>query len=338
MPGCFVSFAQEVFALRSMSTTGKHRFFLQTTTFYATIVNTKKESEVICVRNLTVKRIKTVVGCTSKLKIYIQDPLAGELNINGVPCRKLGILKNGEENMFSIEDTEAKLFVIADQLSKDLYNEYYTIPAGAEDVVLSGKCHYNPLMGNPFRFDGMASEEVLQHRKKNSRKNIPVLVIAVIIGLLVGLLPNILDNIQADQPKTFDSDGIQITLTKEFSKLDPGNMTVCYGTKDKAVLILKEDFSLMEGLENCSVEEYYQMVARNSGLDSSILLQESEGLHYFEYFMVVNEAGDEFYYFCPVFKTSDAFWIVHFSTTAETADTYRPAFIEYAKSIAFTES
>ena len=49
-------------------------------------------------RNLTIHREKTFVGSLVKLKVYIEDTLVNELEINGIPCRKLGDLKNGEES------------------------------------------------------------------------------------------------------------------------------------------------------------------------------------------------------------------------------------------------
>ena len=59
-------------------------------------------------RNLTIKRNKTFVACLAKMKVYIEDASANDLTINGIPCRKLGDLKNGEEKNFSIGENAAK--------------------------------------------------------------------------------------------------------------------------------------------------------------------------------------------------------------------------------------
>ena len=91
-------------------------------------------------RNLTIKRTKSFVGCLGKMKVYIEDPLSNEMTINNTPCRKLSVLKNGEEKTFLIDENEAKVFVIADKLSKGFCNEYYNVPAGEEDVF--GHRHY----------------------------------------------------------------------------------------------------------------------------------------------------------------------------------------------------
>lgn len=121
-------------------------------------------------RHLTVKRNKTFVGCACKLKVYVEDAASAEIQINDVGCRKLGELKNGEEKTFEISEDPAKVYVIADQLSKSYCNEYYQLPAGQEDIALAGQCKFNPAAGNAFRFEGNNSAEVLAHRKKSTAK------------------------------------------------------------------------------------------------------------------------------------------------------------------------
>ena len=112
-------------------------------------------------RNLTITRIKSAVACTAAMKVYIQDEETQELTIGGVPCRKLGNLKNGETATFAISDRAAKVFVIADKASRNYSNDYYPIPAGTEDVTIAGKNKYSPFIGNPFRFEGVTDPEVL---------------------------------------------------------------------------------------------------------------------------------------------------------------------------------
>ena len=67
-------------------------------------------------RMLTIKRTKSFIACLAKMKVYIEDSSSTEIVINDVPCRKLGVLKNGEEKQFEIDEKEAKVFVIADKL------------------------------------------------------------------------------------------------------------------------------------------------------------------------------------------------------------------------------
>ncbi len=55
-------------------------------------------------RKLTIKRQKSIVACLMKVKFYIEDRANGNHNVNGIPCRLLGKLKNGEEKTFEISE------------------------------------------------------------------------------------------------------------------------------------------------------------------------------------------------------------------------------------------
>ena len=123
-------------------------------------------------RNLTIQRRKTFVASLCKLKIYIEDPMSNEITINGVTCRKLGEIKNGEEQTFIIENNAAKVFVIADKLSKNYCCEFFQLPYGDADIYLTGKNKFNILNGNAFIFDNNDNEEVLAARKKNKIKGL----------------------------------------------------------------------------------------------------------------------------------------------------------------------
>ena len=89
-------------------------------------------------RHLTIKRNKSFVGCFGVFKVYIEDAVFGDTTIDGVSCRKLGDLNNGEEKTFEIGEGAVKVYVIADQMSKNFCNEYYQLPEGQEDVSLPG--------------------------------------------------------------------------------------------------------------------------------------------------------------------------------------------------------
>lgn len=104
-------------------------------------------------RNLTIKRNKSFAGCFGKVRVYIEDRNAGELDIKGYPCRKLGELKNGEEKTFSIGNEQLKLFIIGDAMTRDFCMDWKNIPAGANDLRFSGKNTFDPQNGNPFVFD-----------------------------------------------------------------------------------------------------------------------------------------------------------------------------------------
>ncbi|MCH5351016.1 MAG: hypothetical protein J1F39_03500 [Clostridiales bacterium] len=139
-------------------------------------------------RKLTIKRTKSFIGCAAKMKIYIEDSSASELTINNVPCRKIGEVKNGEEKTFEIGEQAAKVYVIADTMSKEYCNDFYVLPEGQDDVYLTGKNRFSLASGNAFRFDNNNNEEALANRKRGTKKGVVVLVVAIAIGAVVGFL------------------------------------------------------------------------------------------------------------------------------------------------------
>ena len=110
-------------------------------------------------RKLTLKREKTFVGCAGKMKVYIEDSTGDFVFGDEIVCRKLGELKNGEEATYEIGEGAALLLVNADSLSADYCYDRYQIPEGGEDISLSGKNTFNPMLGNPFRFNGISEVE-----------------------------------------------------------------------------------------------------------------------------------------------------------------------------------
>ena len=139
-------------------------------------------------RNLTIERRKTFVGCAMKMKVYIEDATSNELVIGGVTCRKLGDVKSGETKTFEVAESSAKVYVIADALSRNYCNEFYQLPEGSEDIALSGKNYFNPFAGNPFRFDNNDNPEVLENRKKGKRMGTIVAICAIVVGFAVGFM------------------------------------------------------------------------------------------------------------------------------------------------------
>ena len=288
-------------------------------------------------RNLTIKREKSIVGCIGKMKVYIEDCEAGELTINGVPCRKIGELKNGEEKTFEISERSAKVCMIADKLSKEYCNEFYQLSEGNENIYLSGKNKFNPASGNAFRFDNNNSEGVSANRKKGTLKGILVLIVALAVGFGVGfgVTSLLFPESKAAQPKTFTCDGMSITLTDEFSEIEAETFTVAYGSKEVAAFILSEPFALYDGSENYTAQEYMELFIEFNGI-SSAEVKNSDGLTFCEYNRTLPSTGEVYTYFAYVYKAEDAFWLVQFATADKNADANREDIAEFAKSVEVT--
>ncbi|MBQ3101143.1 MAG: hypothetical protein IJC50_09145 [Clostridia bacterium] len=282
-------------------------------------------------RNLTIKRTKSFVACLAKMKVYIEDPISGDLVINGVSCRKLGNLKNGEEKIFQIGDAEAKVFVIADKLSKNICNEFWQIPAGVEDVYLTGKNKYNPMTGNAFRFDGAASAEVLQNRKKSNRKSIIVMCAAIVIGVIVGWV-SALNLFSSESDKVFSADNMCVTLTDAFEYAEYDGYTAAFESQKVALFALKEEFAWVEGFSDYTLDEYAELVFAANG--ENYELKKENGLSWFEYTETVS-SGNVYDYYAFLYKSHDAFWMLNFAVSVEDSDKYEAKILEWAKSVEF---
>ncbi len=286
-------------------------------------------------RNLTIKREKTFVACLAKVNVYIEDENNYDLIINNSPCRKLGTLKNGEEKTFEISEASARVYVIADKLSKGFCNEFAEIPYGEEDVILTGKNRFNPATGNAFRFDGEVSEEVLANRKNTFRRGIVVLTIALVIGLIIGAIVGsaigtaLLANNSYSEPKDFSVSDMTVTLTDDFQTASYKGYDLVCQSKKVVVFALCEKFSLYPVMKNWTVDDYTNIVKNNAGAKNTLY---ADGLTYFEYDAV---NGTDYHYYAFVYKTDDAFWFIQFATAKADAEAYKAQIMEWAKSVKF---
>ena len=90
-----------------------------------------------------------------KVKIYIEDNKDYGRIILGYPCKEVGRVKNNSELVIEIDNNEHRIFADVTLQETDVYADMIIIPAGEEDVTISGKNVYSPFKGNPFVFDKM---------------------------------------------------------------------------------------------------------------------------------------------------------------------------------------
>lgn len=301
-------------------------------------------------RRLWIQRHKALAACGTKIKVYMEDAENGELEIRGVLCRKLGEVANGQRKMFPIGHEAVRIFVIGDKLSRNTFNEFCHIPAGTGDVFLSGRNYYQPFSGNPFRFDGNQAPDALQNRETVKKRGRKVLIASLIAGLLLGgllgttvgtAIGRTLGGAVADAsavPQTFRTEGLTITLSSKFSQLDMEGYAACYGAHDAAVFITREPFSMAEGAEKLTLEEYGALVLQNNARAFGVTprLQQTDGLIWFDYDYKNPENGKNMNYFTVVYKGPDAFWMVQFVTETRKAEQYRAEFETYASSVVLT--
>ncbi len=289
-------------------------------------------------RNLTITRTKTFVGCLGRLKVYIEDEL-GDTTISGTKCRLLGRLKNGETDTYEIDEQERRVYVIADKLSKGYCNDSALVPAGSQNVYLSGCPRYNPATGHAFRFDGQADEVAAKSRRKGTVIGVVVLVIAFVFGLVVNLIANgVFDG--PGEPKEFTYEGMTILLTDKFeqeaasvsAEEDYSTMISC---NDVAVFVyhmaLTEDFLDADDTPT----EAAKKIIESGEMDLDTEIKTADGFVWFEDKYV--GGGDLLHDYTMVYKADDSFWLVQFVIFDDDTDEYQPKIMEWAKSVTFDQ-
>ena len=292
------------------------------------IMEFKKKQGGITMRNLTITRTKSFVGCAAKMKVYIEDPVAGDTTISGVTCRKLGTLKSGETATFSIGYEAARVYVIADQVSKNYSNDYYPLEEGVTDVTLTGKNHFNPGAGNPFLFDGVTDPAVLANRKKSGKKGIWVIIVSAILGALIGF-----NNTRTVKAQDFTVDNMTITLTSEFREEELEGFTQCYDSSLVGVVVLKESTDEYPWLADYTLEEYGEDVIWNNDLTDSTLT--SYGDFYYFIYTAQGSNGQPYQYFATVHRNGNDFWLIQFAALQKNFSKMENKFLEWASTVRF---
>jgi len=276
-------------------------------------------------RNLTITRRKSFVACLAKDQVYVRDVQAAELVIDGVPCRKLGEIKNGETKVFQIGEEEQQIFLIADKLSKNYCNATVTVPAGQEDVEFSGM-HQAVFGSNPFRFDNvMLTQEQQVKQKKNARKGIVIMIAAIVLGVLIGnLVPS---NLFKPAAEDFVKEDFRITLTEDFEATPQEDFFAFYQSKTAMVFVVREDKAIFGDI---TLSEYVELVQQaNSRTD----LQPNQSEQYIWFDYTDTPDGQEIYYMVACYESNDAFWVVNFATPAGNRGKYEDVFQGWAESI-----
>lgn len=263
----------------------------------------------------------------------------GDINVQGVRYRLLGLLKNGETRTFEIGEEEQNLFVFFTNSSKNYCNDTYLIPAGMEDVQLSGMPRYNPVNGGAFRFDGEATEVQVKNRKRSTRAGIIVLVAAVVVGIVIGLWQSGLFDGPA-KPKEFTYAGMSITLTNKFteengSEYADTDYDMVYNSGSVAVATFRETFASLpdEYNKNTPLTEYARLLLAANDMPANTEIKSEDGLVWFEDEYSVDDGT--IHNFTMVYKSADAFWMFQFMVYTEDLNKYRPLIMEWAKSVTF---
>ena len=160
-------------------------------------------------------------------------------------------------------------------------------------------------------------------------------ILALVLAIMLCLSGCSAVSLEQEKTALFTSGGMEIVLPDTFREQSADGHTVCYGSPTVTVFALREAFSLADGVEEMTVDEYADLV-RMANVDkspSSITVE--EGFPMMEYTYYVESHEEDFVYLSVMYKAQDAFWTLQFVCSAEDYEEYRPQFIEWAKSVKF---
>ncbi len=146
---------------------------------------------------------------------------------------------------------------------------------------------------------------------------------------------NLLDPTKMPE-KTFTKEGISFTLTEAFFETSVSEYTVAYDSTGIAVWALREEFSLLEGFEDYTLEQYANLLLDANDMKDKPL-NEEDGLMWYEYDFENTQANTTYHYYTFVYKADDAFWMVQFACTVSNVEKYEDAIMGYAKKVTFVE-
>lgn len=280
-------------------------------------------------RRVYLTRERCFAGCLAKLHVYIEDSANGEIEIDGVPCRPVAVLANGETVDFAISEEAKHIFVIAVPGAKNYCGDKILIPEGDNDIELVGRNIYNPGIGNPFRFHGVTDEEALMSRQRDNRKGIAMTAVAVLIGVVFGVI------LSADRlfvkPKSFISDGFEITLTTNFSdKYEDG--VYYFGSNDCSVAVYEYGYADHFTIEAMNADEFLEVLKSSGHFATEASVASESGL-----FLVEDRAesnsGEIRSYMTVFVKGDESYFLFEFGCEIKDYPELRETFIEWASTI-----
>lgn len=283
-------------------------------------------------RRLTMARTNSYVDMLTTLHIYIEDSATGDTLINGIYCRKIGELANGERKTFEIEETAVKIFAILGNVCMDVYDEYYQLPEGSDHVFLSGQNTIHPTDGHMFRFD----QNKNQQRKMSIKKKRTILTISIAASLVLVCLLVVAfwPKGPSSGQKHFVHGDMCITLTDEFEEVTVPGYVAAYMTEHIEVGVKRQEFYQHAALKNYTAKQYAQGMMSQNGIKSSVVSKPGN-IAYFIYTERNVEKGITYQFYCYVYKTTDAFWVIQFDVPLEQVARYDEDIHKWARSVDF---
>lgn len=278
-------------------------------------------------RKITFARNMSSEECFKKVSIFVEDGLCGSEMVGGVPCRRLGSLKNGEQLCCELGEDALRIFALTDGVEPELCTEGFRLDAGDRDLVLSGECCENLQKSGNFRF---GEAKPMRKSLKISKKLIAVLsALLVTCGIAFALALAL-----APEKVSFSVEEMTITLTEDFKQYNEEGFIATFRSSKVWVFATRNSFDEYPEGKELSEEEFAERIKAQNGNEAEIK-QTRRGIYYLVYEgeHPVNHVKYQYYGF--VYKSDDALWFLQFGTTEEFFTRYKNKFVRWANSVEF---
>ena len=283
-------------------------------------------------RRLTVKREKEYAAHSVKVRLFAEDA-AGDTVIGGASCRLLGEVGNGVIKTFEISDRGGKLFAVADYADGSMCSDFCELPAGQDDVFLSGKGRTMSDGWHAFCFDDFCPPDA--SRGNGSHAWHVFLSASIIVGLTAVIFLSYLASSMHFGAKSFEYREMSITLTQDFSEDSSDGSTAYYISDDVAVFVQRDPFSSTPEVRDYSAEEYAGFIFESAGT-GGYRVESDDGLTYFQYNFTDPESEYTFHYVAYIYKSDNAFWLVTFAVEDYRFEEFAGQISYWAESVEFS--
>ena len=145
------------------------------------------------------------------------------------------------------------------------------------------------------------------------------------------------DPADAADAKDFACEELRITLTNDYAEEESVNgYTGVYESSDSAVFILREDKSMLPGVDMDQYVELVHEANANAGREVGDV-HRKDGIPLFEYEFTNPDSNNTFSYYTTMFESEEAFWLVQFTCFSADYKDMVSRFHTFARSVTFEE-
>ena len=134
--------------------------------------------------------------------------------------------------------------------------------------------------------------------------------------------------------KSFTDNGMTITLTSAFEKIDMEGYSAVYTSSDAVVYVYEQSKSEFDKVEDMSIRKYLEFFCEANKSKYEIDISSSGDLFFVEYSATSDNVT--FKYLTAFFENGENYIRAEFVSEDKNYEEYRPHFLNWAKTVTFT--